>query len=1444
MLQRVESIRPSPSGLRPDSSLKGLLDVKVEKTKPKLNGRNQYVPSAQNQPEEVQLPEPEGIEFSISSLEINGEQEEIPRPQPRTKPLSPQQSNRSDAPGHGKPSRKADQKRRSVQLPGAQELLRCLSGKLRKEFAEVDELIRENIRRNKMQADMQKLLQAEAEEKHRMARESLAEQNKRIRVMNARKVRNGRNRSQEDVPESRCPWGADQRRIRSGTSNSLARGFSSGGFMASTQQCPLKPKVDPVHPVDRVSRLGLDIIYMKNSAKSSKRGSTGENAKEQRKRADKEQQQQRKENLRNYIQQKNGERAKLQRNKEDEARSKKERIDENKIKLSEFVRSIFRSKKRKEEPQAKRKMRKGRKRDSAAKARGNCDDVRYNDYCKILAGVEKEEERVRDIVGPKKKSGKANNALMMLKIKEQLMKEIAMSGDEPEDLQSAPPEISVATRMQKSLSQPGLGLVEKVGALSQRYESIKKREVVTPQPEEEEPEQSKIDAIAGCATAIQACFRGYLARKRLYQQLEEEAQKERKEIENEEKKPQENNNNFEGQLQGLESRSENEKVIHLSRINNIEDEPRESDLDTNPKLTQEQPPHDEDIKAAVIPAVSQKETREIGIATEPAEPPPAVQPTKPAEEPRVLPVTTSTVAVNTDAEEAPPKPAASVIPVVAVPERKIVLTINPIETISLAPAHIVAKAVPEELKQAVEEGVANKKKLEIDTASLEVRIDLPPPAKMVSLEDAGPGSTRSLGRFGSGTRMQGGSIDSEKSEGAPNDSLDLIIEKELSASTRSIFDRNTFQLFAIKKYGDNLNTDNLSRLLSMREKVIMYRERTEKKYINKMYKCNQYSPRTYQSKRKELEKWVSREKDDIKKTKTRMLDSWKKTAEMIEEAHTNALQIKKFFFKHAMSYNSDTNSTVSLPFDASRPPTAEPDLDEVRVIDQHEPRRSQCSDPGRISALTQPEDLGLGSGEEIKESVSPPQNRDILIQDNTGDAESVSVSGPISSPATAKHVSPVAGVFPKEVDLQTPLDGKQSPAQASGQERGTGPAFSVAPVSSTSIKSMRSTDEEAPDHGEDVDIEWQSELAQQKQCKVEAKSELEPEQKQRPTMMTPEKESPEPTAKPIPSLPAEVPKPQSQPQPATTIPPEKKSVSAPAPEKPAETKVATPQKPPVILQLPPPQFSPQKPPSKSDIADAIVTSLYSQLMGEVAQNLFPVRGAPAQPQSPAVQAQNFLKMLATTRKKGIQTDLYHINDYLDELFGEVLFGQKEPFMGAVNQPILKPSLDVLAKLQSADQDQRMQLMQQTMQQAPHDICPVLALDTYLELEKKKEISKQEASEEDEKERSQSQQLVDECEHIHNKAIFDAVNEALNLIRPYGLSGLPMPWSMLPRILFTRISEPSIIIRNVKNMVHCGVTQAYRYWIGRVSRWARFPRWTSSWPTSLTRNISRRSGRRS
>jgi hypothetical protein len=43
-------------------------------------------------------------------------------------------------------------------------------------------------------------------------------------------------------------------------------------------------------------------------------------------------------------------------------------------------------------------------------------------------------------------------------------------------------------------------------------------------------------------------------------------------------------------------------------------------------------------------------------------------------------------------------------------------------------------------------------------------------------------------------------------------------------------------------------------------------------------------------------------------------------------------------------------------------------------------------------------------------------------------------------------------------------------------------------------------------------------------------------------------------------------------------------------------------------------------------------------------------------------------------------------------------------------------------------------------------------------------------------------LIAECEHIHNKVLFDCINDSLLQFKPYGKEGEPLPWSRKNRRL--------------------------------------------------------------
>jgi hypothetical protein len=65
-----------------------------------------------------------------------------------------------------------------------------------------------------------------------------------------------------------------------------------------------------------------------------------------------------------------------------------------------------------------------------------------------------------------------------------------------------------------------------------------------------------------------------------------------------------------------------------------------------------------------------------------------------------------------------------------------------------------------------------------------------------------------------------------------------------------------------------IKNNEFMNLITMREKALDYRVEKERKYIKKMFKTRQFSPRTYTQRKEQLEKWVQIEMEDIEKTKS------------------------------------------------------------------------------------------------------------------------------------------------------------------------------------------------------------------------------------------------------------------------------------------------------------------------------------------------------------------------------------------------------------------------------------------------------------------------------------------------------------------------------------------------------------------------------------------------
>ncbi|CAG9331265.1 unnamed protein product [Blepharisma stoltei] len=161
----------------------------------------------------------------------------------------------------------------------------------------------------------------------------------------------------------------------------------------------------------------------------------------------------------------------------------------------------------------------------------------------------------------------------------------------------------------------------------------------------------------------------------------------------------------------------------------------------------------------------------------------------------------------------------------------------------------------------------------------------------------------------------------------------------------------------------------------------------------------------------------------------------------------------------------------------------------------------------------------------------------------------------------------------------------------------------------------------------------------------------------------------------------------------------------------------------------------------------------------------------------------------------IQTDHRAVRKYADEVFETAIKNIDEVYQN-LKKPLRRNPLDMLAKMQETE-------IGTPVENEFLTYPPILSLKLYLSLEHPKEIesSRKNLS-------PNTIQLMSEAEHIHNKMIFDAINEGLQKYRPYSLKGVPMPWSNSIRYLSNETMDPNKAIQEVKEEVESwSMTQA-------------------------------------
>jgi hypothetical protein len=117
------------------------------------------------------------------------------------------------------------------------------------------------------------------------------------------------------------------------------------------------------------------------------------------------------------------------------------------------------------------------------------------------------------------------------------------------------------------------------------------------------------------------------------------------------------------------------------------------------------------------------------------------------------------------------------------------------------------------------------------------------------------------------------------------------------------------------------------------------------------------------------------------------------------------------------------------------------------------------------------------------------------------------------------------------------------------------------------------------------------------------------------------------------------------------------------------------------------------------------------------------------------------------------------------------------FLETLTKPLTKEHTDLLKQLHDTEVG--------SCEHFEEHFPMILPLDLYLTLEKRRKEKREKENMESPSGNPQLEQcrvLVAECEHIHNKVLFDCINDSLLQFKPYGKEGEPLPWQRKNRRL--------------------------------------------------------------
>ena len=159
--------------------------------------------------------------------------------------------------------------------------------------------------------------------------------------------------------------------------------------------------------------------------------------------------------------------------------------------------------------------------------------------------------------------------------------------------------------------------------------------------------------------------------------------------------------------------------------------------------------------------------------------------------------------------------------------------------------------------------------------------------------------------------------------------------------------------------------------------------------------------------------------------------------------------------------------------------------------------------------------------------------------------------------------------------------------------------------------------------------------------------------------------------------------------------------------------------------------------------------------------------------------------------RGIRISLSIVESYINLVFDEIKKNTEE-FIDLLTVPLSRDPLFILGQIQHESVDYFSSIEQIITQ-------PILPIEFYLSLEHKKDVDSIDIVPSGKEHKA----LLREWSNIHDKCIFDAINDALDFYRPYALRGPPLPWSSKLRELTYKngsVDEVNEVLLGIKEKV--------------------------------------------